>query len=264
MAIAFLFLYFLAFAAATTSHASIPLEDLKTIHPLRPTATATAGHPLPGIDCLSWRLAVETDNIKNWDLVPATCENYVGHYMLGMQYRHDCDVVADVAIKFAKTLRIPKDGRSIWVFDIDETAFSNLPYYAGPDVAFGAKPYNATSFDEYAATANVPALPASLRLYQNLVKLGIKAVFITGSSTSLEKARIINLKRVGYYTWEKLVLKDSSDKRTSLVFKSEERTKLVAQGYRIVGNIGDQWSDILGNNTGSRTFKLPDPMYYVA
>ena len=39
---------------------------------------------------------------------------------------------------------------------------------------------------------------------------------------------------------------------------------LEQNGYRIVGNIGDQWSDILGTNTGYRTFKLPDPMYYVA
>jgi hypothetical protein len=39
---------------------------------------------------------------------------------------------------------------------------------------------------------------------------------------------------------------------------------LEEEGYRIIGNIGDQWSDILGTSTGSRTFKLPDPLYYIA
>ncbi|WOK92534.1 acid phosphatase 1-like [Canna indica] len=47
-------------------------------------------------------------------------------------------------------------------------------------------------------------------------------------------------------------------------FKSSERAKLVESGLRIVGNIGDQWSDILGSPEGDRTFKLPDPMYYIS
>ena len=50
---------------------------------------------------------------------------------------------------------------------------------------------------------------------------------------------------------------------TSVEFKSGERKKLVDAGYVIVGNIGDQWTDLLGEPEGDRTFKLPDPMYYV-
>lgn len=50
----------------------------------------------------------------------------------------------------------------------------------------------------------------------------------------------------------------------SLEFKSGERKKLEDAGYIIVGNIGDQWTDILGAPEGARTFKLPDPMYYVS
>jgi hypothetical protein len=52
--------------------------------------------------------------------------------------------------------------------------------------------------------------------------------------------------------------------KTAVSYKSSERKKLEEEGYRIIGNIGDQWSDILGTNTGSRTFKLPDPLYYIA
>ncbi|KAI5651222.1 hypothetical protein M9H77_37227 [Catharanthus roseus] len=111
------------------------------VHLLRPNSRLIGagghGHHIHGVNCLSWRLAVETNNIREWTLVPKTCEKYIGHYMLGKQYRKDCDAVADVAIDYAKTLQIPKDGKSIWVFDIDETSLSNLPYYARPDVAFG-------------------------------------------------------------------------------------------------------------------------------
>ena len=51
---------------------------------------------------------------------------------------------------------------------------------------------------------------------------------------------------------------------TALVYKSTERAQLEAEGYRIVGNMGDQWSDLFGTNVGNRTFKVPDPMYYIS
>ncbi|KAL5822694.1 hypothetical protein ACOSQ3_020617 [Xanthoceras sorbifolium] len=35
-------------------------------------------------------------------------------------------------------------------------------------------------------------------------------------------------------------------------------------GYRIIGNMGDQGSNLIGINTGNRTFKLPDLMYYIS
>lgn len=49
----------------------------------------------------------------------------------------------------------------------------------------------------------------------------------------------------------------------AVTFKSEIRKQLVEEGYRIWGNVGDQWSDLQGEFTGNRTFKLPNPMYFV-
>ena len=45
--------------------------------------------------------------------------------------------MAYVAFQYAKSLNLIGDGKDIWVFDIDETTLSNVPYYARPDVAFG-------------------------------------------------------------------------------------------------------------------------------
>nr|BAA89332.1 EEF13 [Solanum melongena] len=53
------------------------------------------------------------------------------------------------------------------------------------------------------------------------------------------------------------------DSGSAVQFKSSKRTDLVKAGYRIVGNIGDQWTDLIGENVGARTFKVPDPMYYI-
>ncbi|CAI9114234.1 OLC1v1014903C2 [Oldenlandia corymbosa var. corymbosa] len=182
-------------------------EEIATpIHLLRPKS-GLAGRKVPQTDCLSWRLAVETNNIRDWHLVPMSCEQYVGHYILGKQYKDDCDAVADAAIEYAKSIKLGGKGKEIWVFDIDETTLSNLPYYARSDVQFGALPYNDTKFNEWVATGKAPAIPAILRLYKTLLTLGIKPVFLSGTKEVYQQVRVDNLHKVGYYNWEKLILK---------------------------------------------------------
>ncbi|XP_034695463.1 acid phosphatase 1-like [Vitis riparia] len=249
----------LLFLFALTVELSLGISH--EIHLLRPRL-ASGGHPASGLSCPSWRLAVETNNIINWDTVPQACESYVGHYMLGHQYRQDSRVVVYEAIAYAESLKLGGDGKDVWVFDIDETTLSNLPYYA--ENGFGAEVFNSTSFNEWVMKGKAPALPESLKLYNKLVSLGIKIVFLTGKGEDERNVTVANLKKVGYHTWEKLILRKSSDESTALVYKSNQRKKVEESGYKIVGNMGDQWSDILGTNRGNRTFKLPDPMYYIA
>ncbi|KAJ7963088.1 acid phosphatase 1-like [Quillaja saponaria] len=144
--------------------------------------------------------------------------------MLGQQYRED-SVVANEAFLYAKSLNLSKDGNDIWIFDIDETTLSNLPYYA--QHGFGVQPFNATTKEQRESTTS-------------------------------------NLKKAGYHTWEKFILKDSSfSGKTAVFYKSYHRKKLEKKGYKIIANLGDQWSDLLETPTGNRTFKLPDPLYYI-
>ncbi|MED6219632.1 hypothetical protein PIB30_037518 [Stylosanthes scabra] len=234
-----------------------------SIFPLR-LKSGLGGHYIPEISCSSWRLAVEAHNIIDWKTIPQECEGYVGNYVLGKQYREDSKAVTEEAYKYAQSLNLVGDGKDIWVFDIDETSLSNLPYYA--QHGFGVEPFNETSFSEWADHGIAPPLPESRTLYKNLLNLGIKVVFLTGRSESLRDSTLKNLKDAGYNTFEALILRNSTEYngKTGVTYKSSERKKLEEKGYRIVGNIGDQWSDILGTNTGNRTFKLPDPMYYIS
>ncbi|KAL6897852.1 hypothetical protein ACP4OV_006811 [Aristida adscensionis] len=235
-------------------------EDV--IHALRPVLGS--GGQLgrrAGVPCDSWRLAVEAYNKRDWKTVPADCERYVGNYMLGGHYRRDSRVVVDEAIAYAQGLNLAGDGNEVWVFDIDETSLSNLPYYATH--GFGTEAYNATSFNEYVLEGSAPALPETQRLFKKLISLGIKPVFLTGRTEDQRAITVSNLARQGYSGWEKLLLKPLGLKLTAIAYKSGERQKLVDAGYVIVGNIGDQWSDILGAPEGARTFKLPDPLYYI-
>ncbi|KAK4719180.1 hypothetical protein R3W88_017518 [Solanum pinnatisectum] len=258
-----LFSAIVAVALASNEEDHQVISQVVEIHRLRPQ-TGSAGYTVPQLDCLSWRLAVETNNLQNWRSVPKECTNYLGHYMMGKQYRHDCEYVAKQAIEYAKSLKLSGDGMDVWVFDIDETTLSNAPYYARSDVAFGAIAYNNTKFNAWVAEGKAPAIPSILGLYKIVLSLGIKPVFITGTRDNFKQVRIVNLKKVGYSNWAALILKGENDSGSAVQFKSSKRTELVKAGYRIVGNIGDQWTDLIGENVGARTFKVPDPMYYIS
>ncbi|XP_019194181.1 PREDICTED: acid phosphatase 1-like [Ipomoea nil] len=241
-------------------------------HLLRHRTRAAGGHRtrggsrhIPYLNCLSWRLGVEANNIRDWARVPRLCEGYIGHYMLGRQYRDDCTAVAASAIRYATAVELVHDGKDVWVFDIDETALSNLPYYARVEVGFGIRRCNATKFEEWIRDGKAPAMQETLRLYNSVLALGMKPVFISETKEQFRSARISNLRKAGFRAWEMLILRGANDtERPMMDYKSEKRTELVARGYRIVGNVGDQWSDLLGENVGLRTFKMPDPMYYVS
>ncbi|KAF8724952.1 hypothetical protein HU200_020671 [Digitaria exilis] len=266
--------FFLAVVAAVTSSAvaawNVKLEidnDIPLIHTLRPLLSSAAGHQsrrrnYGGVPCDSWRFAVETNTIRGWATIPASCEEYVGNYMLGGHYRRDSRVVVDEAIAYAEKLKAAGNGKEVWVFDVDETTLSNLPYYA--EHGFGAEPYDRAAFGAYVEEASAPALRETKRLYDKLKEMGIKPVILTGRREDKREATAKNLAAVGYTGYHKLLLKPQDAKVHSVEFKSGERKKLEDAAYVIVGNIGDQWTDLLGEPEGARTFKLPDPMYYVA
>ncbi|KDP40845.1 hypothetical protein JCGZ_24844 [Jatropha curcas] len=223
-------------------------------------------------NCLSWRVANEANNTIGWTKFPTGCIDYVKDYLVGnhSQYRDDSQLVIDQAIDYLKNLSLPKDGTNdIWVFDIDDTVLSNVQYFI--DIISGSESWNSILPANWVFTVPelaqdlAPALPESKRLYDEVLRLGVKVVFLTGRSEENRNVTVVNLVADGFGTWEKLILKsDEFQNSTTLEYKSTMRTRLEEQGYIIVGNIGDQWSDITGPSPGRRTFKLPNPMYYIA
>ncbi|CAO2814746.1 unnamed protein product [Amaranthus hypochondriacus] len=181
-------------------------EYPNSIHLLMPHS-GMAGRHVSSLNCLSWRLAVETNNLRDWKTVPEDCEGYVGHYMMGDQYQKDCWAVTSAAYDYVKSVPIKKDGRDIWVFDIDETSLSNLPYYARPTVGFGVHPYNSTAFNEWQKEMKSPAIPAVRNFYKKLLRLGVKPVFLSGSQEDFREFKERNMKNIGYHKWELMILK---------------------------------------------------------
>ncbi|KAM0933619.1 putative Acid phosphatase [Dioscorea sansibarensis] len=213
--------------------------------------------------CDSWRLSVETNNAGMWNTIPARCLKFVVEYVNGDRYASDSAVVAGYSLDFARRVPITGDGKDVWVFDIDETLLSNLPYYAAH--GYGSEVFNETAFDEWVVEARAPALPASLQLYEELRRLGYQIVLLTGRAEVQRNATVENLLFAGYHSWIRLYLREASDiGKTAVAYKSEKRAELEAQGYRIHGSSGDQWSDLVGSPMAVRSFKLPNPLYFIA
>lgn len=81
------------------------------------------------LQCTSWRFAAETNNLNPWKTIPQECADYVKDYMTGREYVIDLQRVSKEAMVYAKSVELTGDGKDVWIFDIDETLLSNLPYY---------------------------------------------------------------------------------------------------------------------------------------
>ncbi|CAN6172379.1 unnamed protein product [Urochloa humidicola] len=249
-------------AASEEAAAAAETQQQQLAHPL----VLDSPDDVPAeVRCASWRVAAEANNLAPWKAVPAECAEHVRGYVTGVAYRSDLELVARESMAYARAAA-PQlrggDGRDAWVFDIDETLLSNLPYYA--DHGFGLELFDHQKFDRWVERGEAIAIPSSLKLYNEVRELGFKTFLLTGRNEVHLGVTAENLKKQGFLDWDKLVLRAAGDrKKTATVYKSEKRKEMEEEGYRILGNSGDQWSDLLGSSMSARSFKLPNPMYYI-
>lgn len=190
----------------------------------------------------------------------------VEEYIDSGRYDHDvARVVASAQDWLDK--RIKTAVKPAIVIDVDETALSNWPAMRvnswtrivnGPcDLQKGPCGIRA-----WQATGQSKALVPTLALARHARELGVAVFFITGRPSRLREATERNLKEQGY-EWTAVMLEPDNEQFASAAdFKVPERRKRTEQGYTIIFNLGDQESDLSGGYA-ERTFKLPNPVYYV-
>ena len=146
------------------------------------------------------------------------------------------------------------------VLDIDETSLTNYCEMKREDYG-----YLGSMYDEWLASPeSAMAIPGALRFYNKARAAGVEVFFITGRSDELREATERNLTAAGYKGWKGLALRTGPQKTMPTIeYKSEERQKIVADGYRIVMSAGDQWSDLKGTAKAEISVKLPNPFYYL-
>lgn len=144
------------------------------------------------------------------------------------------------------------------VLDIDETSLSNWQNLA-TNMDFG---FNPGEFDDWAAQEKAIAIPPVLRLFNEAKAAHIAVFFITGRKERLRAATEANLKTAGYLDWDTLYMMPDGQKSSVEEFKTATRKKITDNGYSIILNVGDQWSDLNGG-FAEKCVKLPNPFYFV-
>lgn len=144
------------------------------------------------------------------------------------------------------------------VLDIDETALSNYNYLFHNDFGINQK-----SVNQKMVQSEETIIPSTYKLYQLATTNHVAVFFITGRPENYRKGTKKNLIEHGYTQWKKLYLRANDFHGSSTAdYKMVARHEIVEQGYDIVLNMGDQYSDLKGG-FADRVFKLPDPFYYV-
>lgn len=152
---------------------------------------------------------------------------------------------------------LPSASRPAIVLDIDDTALSTFAVQRS--LGFGWVP---DEWDEWVRTANAPAHRGVLALYRHAIEKGVAVFFITGRREHLREATERQLRAAGYGRWVRLYMKPDDYAAPSVVpYKTGERRMIEKQGFDILVNVGDQWSDLDGGHSRA-TYKLPNPVYH--
>eukprot|EP01018_Ginkgo_biloba_P026648 Gb_19054 [translate_table: standard] len=209
----------------------------------------------------AWRLSVEANNARDWKEVPSQYKSYVEDYMIKGQYTSDSRAAIEEALKYVNTLTLGGDGMDAWILDVDDTALSTMPYWR--EHRWGAEPHNPAALLAWEMEGRAPAIPTTLEFFEKLIAKRIKVFFISSRRQGEREVTYFNLERAGYRGFADLMLRDEVDLGLTMAdYTAKKREELVRNGYRILGIVADQWSEMSGNFVGQRTFKLPNAMYY--
>jgi putative acid phosphatase of HAD superfamily subfamily IIIB len=168
-----------------------------------------------------------------------------------------------------RTARAAPDERLAIVLDIDETSVSNWENLVTDDFGFfqlgecKLQPKEPCGFDHWISDHDPPPITPTLELFTMAKAKNLKIIFISARREEQRSDTVRNLTAAGYKDWDDLVLKQPGDPQAVAAYKT--RARALAEDkhkVRIIANIGDQHSDLSGGHA-ERTFKVPNPFYYV-
>ncbi len=160
----------------------------------------------------------------------------------------------------------PAAGSKAILLDVDDTTLNTYNYEIYSNFV-----YNPTSNAAFVNGAAFPAVFGMPDLVNRAKAEGYTVFFLTGRPEAQRAGTVTNLTTTGYPVDNaNLYLKDQTKPYlascaptcTTIQYKSLTRKYIESQGYDIVANFGDQYSDLTGGYA-DRTFKLPNPMYYL-
>jgi hypothetical protein len=152
------------------------------------------------------------------------------------------------------------------LFDVDDTTLLTYPYEIASNFA-----YDPVENAKWVLGEKFPQTFGMVKLVRQAKRMGYDVVYLTGRPSSQQDATIGNLTKVGYPTPDAIYTRDKANPPdymtcapdcSTIDYKSLTRKHINATGNHIVANVGDQFSDLAGG-FADKTFKLPNPMYYL-
>jgi predicted secreted acid phosphatase len=156
------------------------------------------------------------------------------------------------------------DDTTLWTYDMEVAAMHFV--------------FNPTVQDQqWVQPQRFPATPAMVGFANAAADAGCTIVGLTGRNTTQRAATLGNLAKVGYtgFTPENYYTKWTSTEPipsyatcvlaprcTTIEYKSQTRAHVETQGFDIIANFGDQYSDLIGGHA-DQAIKLPNPTYYL-
>lgn len=178
-------------------------------------------------------------------------------YYQSERYKNELKEVIDDAIDELSSVKV--EDSSAVIFDVDETALSNYRHIKD-EVDFGYVP---ELWNKWILKAEATAIDDVKRLYDRLIERKFHVIFITGRTEGQYDATYKNLVNAGYTKFDTLIVRTERTRKSPAAdFKNIERIVLVGMGYKIAACVGDQWSDMAGENTGLK-IRIPNYLYMV-
>jgi predicted secreted acid phosphatase len=179
----------------------------------------------------------------------------IGTYVDSGEYEKEIARVTTAARTWLEQRAAQPGEKVAAVFDIDETLLSNLPHMRKMD--FGYVP---ADWDAWVGAGDAPPITPVCELFRTARRLGVAVFILSGRHESDRPGTEKNLRAAGVGDYTGLYFKPGEPAQSTEAFKTAQRRKIIADGYTIILNIGDQDSDLAGG-FAERAFKLPDPFY---
>ena len=218
--------------------------------------------------------------IPNIDSVKATIRAYYAANGKGRANKTASPYISEVAQLLDDLTPFLTENASLYpqpaiVLDVDDTLLWNYDMEDG-ELHFH---YDPAVQNKWVQEQRFPAVPGMVAFVQDAVAMGYAVFGVTGRTSDQEAATLANLTKVGFgttFTADNLFTKwtgQPGDTQpdyitcvtascTTVEYKSGTRGHIESLGYKVVLNIGDQWSDLKGRNF-KKVQKMPNPTYYL-
>lgn len=229
--------------------------------------------------------------VTNIDVLRQQLRNYYGDplgtgtFAADSNYAKEARSVAAAGERWLNT-RHHTSGTKAILLDVDDTSLATWNYEIASNWAF-----NPATNGTFVTEQRFPAVPGMVDLVKSAEREGYAIFFLTGRGAAQEAATLGNLTADGvgvdagfpkptglpngedglftkpavadYPAYLKQACAaDPNGACTTIHYKSATRAHIESLGYDIVANFGDQFSDLKGG-FADRTFKLPNPNYYL-